>query len=123
MKKYRELYSDYCCSIFRHLKHHFSLFERLGIPGPVPSLLVGNLREILQKVSIFFPSIVDGSGMILFNNIHFTVAYKEKEEKQQQQHQTTTNNKKNNNGDDINNTTSSSNNNTTRARENQRRKK
>ncbi|KAL8611857.1 hypothetical protein ACOMHN_027592 [Nucella lapillus] len=32
-----------------HLRRHFSLFERLSIPVPQPSLLVGNLREIMAK--------------------------------------------------------------------------
>ncbi|XP_076456167.1 cytochrome P450 3A4-like [Babylonia areolata] len=36
-------------ALYWHLKHHFSIFERLSIPGPKPSLLVGNLREIMKK--------------------------------------------------------------------------
>ncbi|PVD38785.1 hypothetical protein C0Q70_01408 [Pomacea canaliculata] len=38
-----------CKVRLRHLKRHFSIFERLNIPGPKPSILVGNLREIMKK--------------------------------------------------------------------------
>lgn len=33
----------------RHLKRHFSVFKRLGIPGPEPSIISGNLIEIMKK--------------------------------------------------------------------------
>ncbi|CAG2253000.1 Cytochrome P450 3A19,Thromboxane-A synthase,Putative cytochrome P450 CYP13A5,Putative cytochrome P450 CYP13A7,Putative cytochrome P450 CYP13A4,Cytochrome P450 72A225 [Mytilus edulis] len=36
-------------AVNRHLKRHYGVFDRLGIPGPKPSLLCGNLAEILRK--------------------------------------------------------------------------
>ncbi|BFZ02722.1 hypothetical protein BsWGS_05762 [Bradybaena similaris] len=33
----------------RHLEQHFSQFKRLGVPGPQPSLFLGNLRELRSK--------------------------------------------------------------------------
>ncbi|XP_067672070.1 cytochrome P450 3A11-like [Haliotis asinina] len=32
-----------------HMKRHFSVFKRLGIPGPEPSIISGNLMEIMKK--------------------------------------------------------------------------
>ncbi|XP_035829344.1 cytochrome P450 3A8, partial [Aplysia californica] len=36
-------------SLYRHLEHHFTQFRRMGLPGPEPSFLTGNLREIREK--------------------------------------------------------------------------
>ncbi|CAG5132500.1 unnamed protein product [Candidula unifasciata] len=33
----------------QHLEQHFSQFTRLGVPGPQPSLVLGNLRELRTK--------------------------------------------------------------------------
>lgn len=36
-------------AIHWHLQRHYAIFEQLGIPGPRPSLLCGNLSDILKK--------------------------------------------------------------------------
>ena len=35
---------------FRDRKHRQSLFKRLGVKGPAPSLVMGNVAEIQDKV-------------------------------------------------------------------------
>lgn len=42
------------CSVlyFRYLKQCHSVFEKLGIPGPRPSLLFGNVAEFKSKVNM-----------------------------------------------------------------------
>ncbi|KAH7970841.1 hypothetical protein HPB49_015927 [Dermacentor silvarum] len=39
----------FCCWFFWQRAWRFSLFKRLGIPGPQPSFIYGNLEELLDK--------------------------------------------------------------------------
>ena len=36
--------------IYRDRRHQLSVFEKLGVPGPKPELVFGNLREVREKV-------------------------------------------------------------------------
>ncbi|XP_061191534.1 cytochrome P450 3A4-like [Saccostrea echinata] len=36
-------------ALYKYFVYHFQTFERLGIPGPKPTLFLGNLPEILKK--------------------------------------------------------------------------
>ncbi|XP_064599117.1 cytochrome P450 3A8-like [Liolophura sinensis] len=47
-------------SITGWLRYHFAVFQRLGIPGPEPTLVLGNIREILSKGS--FQALLDWHG-------------------------------------------------------------
>ena len=37
----------------RRRREHFRYFEKLGVPGPKPNLILGNLWPIYTKVTLF----------------------------------------------------------------------
>ena len=39
--------------LFRKRKNRFAVFESMGVPGPKPSFIDGNQREVTAKVSVY----------------------------------------------------------------------
>ena len=39
---------------YRDRRQQLSLFEKMGLPGPKPELLLGNLREVNTKVWAYY---------------------------------------------------------------------